>query len=170
MEDREKSCGAILIDRQDDQIRTLIVRQNAGHWGFPKGHGEGDESEFETAFREVREETGYKIRRYGEFRDETHYSPRPGVMKDVVYFMAEVTGGKQKRQKEEISEICWVSLLDAVAVLTFDNDAMLLRKAIRYQHPGFHAGQSGSDCRPFAVACFFARSARTGILVLRRSA
>ena len=46
--------------------------------------------------------------------------------------MAEVTGGKQKRQKEEISEICWVSLLDAVAVLTFDNDAMLLRKAIRY--------------------------------------
>ena len=132
MEEREKSCGAILIDRQDDQIRTLIIRQNAGHWGFPKGHVEGDESEFETAFREVREETGYKIRRYGEFRDETHYSPRPGVMKDVVYFMAEVTGGRQKRQKEEISEICWVSLLDAVAVLTFDNDAMLLRKAIRY--------------------------------------
>ena len=57
MEEREKSCGAILIDHQDDQIKTLIVRQNAGHWGFPKGHVEGDETEFETAFREVREET-----------------------------------------------------------------------------------------------------------------
>lgn len=131
-EAREKSCGAIVCKIQDGDIYTLVIRQNDGHWGFPKGHVEDQETEQETARREVREETGVKIRFIDGFREETHYSPRPGVQKDVVYFMANPDGGKLCAQEEEISELHWVRLVDAAALLTYDNDANLLRKAVRF--------------------------------------
>ena len=41
-------------------------------------------------------------------------------------------GGKESRQEDEIAELRWVTLVDAIALLTFDNDATLLRKAIRF--------------------------------------
>ena len=80
----EKSCGAVIF-RQAPELEVLIIRQNQGHWCFPKGHVEGNEDETETARREVKEETGLDIRFLGGFREETHYSPREGVEKDVVY-------------------------------------------------------------------------------------
>jgi bis(5'-nucleosidyl)-tetraphosphatase len=128
----EKSCGAIVVKKQDGRYYTLVVRQNAGHWGFPKGHVEGAESEEQTAFREVKEETGVDVKRMDGFREETHYSPKPGTYKDVVYFIANPVGGKESRQEDEIAELRWVTLVDAIALLTFDNDATLLRKAIRF--------------------------------------
>ncbi|MCR5229946.1 MAG: NUDIX domain-containing protein [Solobacterium sp.] len=129
---KEKSCGAILCKIEDGDIYTLVIRHNAGHWGFPKGHSEENETERETAIREVEEETGIKIRFVNGFREETHYSPRPGVYKDVVYFIGEPTGGKEQVQEEEVSEMRWVRLYDAAALLTYDNDSQLLKKAVRF--------------------------------------
>ena len=50
----EKSCGAIVYNNEG---KVLIVQHNAGHWDFPKGHVENNETEVETAVREVKEET-----------------------------------------------------------------------------------------------------------------
>ncbi len=129
---KEKACGAILCKIQDGDIYTLVIRHNAGHWGFPKGHSEKNETERETAIREVEEETGIKIRFVNGFREETHYSPRPGVLKDVVYFIGEPSGGEEQVQEEEVSEMRWVRLYDAAALLTYDNDSQLLKKAVRF--------------------------------------
>jgi bis(5'-nucleosidyl)-tetraphosphatase len=38
--------------------RYLLIQHNAGHWSFPKGGKEGNESDQETALRELREEVG----------------------------------------------------------------------------------------------------------------
>lgn len=54
----EKSCGAIVIE----DGKVLLVKHNAGHWDFPKGHVEEGETEFETAIREVKEETNIDIK------------------------------------------------------------------------------------------------------------
>ena len=54
----EKSCGAIVFTRRNGQILFVIVQEQAGTYSFPKGHMEGDETEAETARREVFEETG----------------------------------------------------------------------------------------------------------------
>ena len=51
--EREKSCGCIIINKN----KVLLIKQTKGHWGFPKGHVEKDETEIETAIREVKEET-----------------------------------------------------------------------------------------------------------------
>jgi len=66
------------------------------------------------------------------FRETTAYSPKPGVMKEVVYFLAEPDGGEEKVQVEEVSEMKWVSIIDAMALVTYENDAALLRKAVRF--------------------------------------
>ena len=54
---QEKSCGCIVLDKRT----VLLIKHNSGHWDFPKGHVEGEESEVETAIREVKEETGLDI-------------------------------------------------------------------------------------------------------------
>ena len=56
---REKSCGVLVLRRQEDELYVVLLRHRfGGHWSFPKGHVEAGESERQTALREVREETG----------------------------------------------------------------------------------------------------------------
>lgn len=129
---KEKSCGAIILKQQHGDFKTLVVRQNQGHWGFPKGHVENDETEYETAKREVKEEVGLDIEIVDGFREVTSYSPAPYVYKDVIYFLAKETGGQLIKQDAEIAEIRWVSFIEAFALLTYENDVKLLRKANRY--------------------------------------
>ena len=130
--EKEKSCGAVIFRKQKSELEVLIIRQNEGHWCFPKGHVEGKETEQETAAREVKEETGAEIRFIGGSREETHYSPKEGVEKDVVWFIAAPINNKLKRQKEEIAEVLWTNVVEASALLTYDNDRQLFRKAVRF--------------------------------------
>ena len=45
-----------------------------GHWGFVKGHVEDNETEKETALRELKEETGLsKVEFIEGFKEKTHY-------------------------------------------------------------------------------------------------
>jgi 8-oxo-dGTP pyrophosphatase MutT (NUDIX family) len=55
--EREKSCGAIVFRKTESVIEFLIIQEIKGsHWFFPKGHVERDESEEQTARREIYEE------------------------------------------------------------------------------------------------------------------
>ena len=54
----EKSCGCIIIEDK----KVLLIKQTNGVWGFPKGHVEENETELQTAEREVKEETGLDIK------------------------------------------------------------------------------------------------------------
>ena len=87
----EKSCGAVVVRRRQGKVYTLMIRQNQGHWCFPKGHVESGETEEQTALREIWEETGLHPVILPGFRDGETYEVRkkPGTMKDVVYFIAE---------------------------------------------------------------------------------
>ncbi|NLG24694.1 MAG: NUDIX domain-containing protein, partial [Clostridiales bacterium] len=51
----EKSCGAVVWRRAARGREVLVIRQRAGHWGFPKGHVKPGETERQTALREIRE-------------------------------------------------------------------------------------------------------------------
>ena len=129
---REKSCGALVLREQEDGLYIVLLRHRfGGHWSFPKGHVEAGESERQTALREVREETGLQIRLMDGFRESVEYSPKPGVRKQVVYFLGRTEEKKLVRQEEEISEIMWAPLSKAAELVSFANDKRLIRHAQR---------------------------------------
>lgn len=130
---KEKSCGALVYRIYRDRIQMLIIKHRmGGHWSYPKGHVENDETETETALREVLEETGLSIRILDNFREQVSYSPYPGVSKDVVYFLGYAKESKTRKQVEEISDIRWVDLSQCHKYLTYPNDKMLLDHAKKY--------------------------------------
>ena len=129
----EKSCGAVIVRQTDTGREILLIRhRNGGHWAFPKGHVEKDETEEQTALREIREETGLAVKLDTGFRMVVTYSPKPGVMKDVVYFAAELTGGTAQMQAEEVTDMRWVTPTKADALITYENDKDILRKYQAY--------------------------------------
>lgn len=129
----EKSCGAIICREKDGLPQVLIIQhKNGGHWAFPKGHVEDDETEADTAKREIREETGLKVKLDQHFRKVVTFSPKPQVMKDVVYFAARPTGGSLKRQEAEVEKMVWATLSEALRLVTYESDRSVLRSFISY--------------------------------------
>jgi len=128
---REKSCGALVYRVENDELMLLLLRhRHGGHWSFPKGHVEGDETEVQTALREVLEETSLHITLQPDFRHTVEYFPKPGVKKLVVYFLGEASPDEEAiKQEEEIGELRWVRLDDAFDLVSFKNDRDLLTMA-----------------------------------------
>ena len=126
----EKSCGAIVIYKQGDRCKILLVRNHNGrNYSFPKGHVEQGETEQETAIREVYEETGLNIRIIDSFREVADYCPFGKIRKRVVFFMAQTMSDKVRIQEEEIDSYIWVDLEEAHHRCTYDNDLRVIRKA-----------------------------------------
>ena len=132
----EKSCGALVVRREGDQYYILMIRHKAGgHRSFPKGHMEQGETEYATALREVMEETSSRIAIVSDFRSTVTYSPSPGVMKEVVYFLAFTTEQSIQPREGEIAEVEWVPIEQAESCLTHENDKTVFRAAMdRMQH------------------------------------
>lgn len=129
---KEKSCGAVVYKKENDKIFFLIEKMKMGHYSLPKGHVEKNETEEETALREIKEETSLDVIVDTSFREVITYSPKDEVVKDVVYFIAKVIGGNIKEQEEEVIEIFFLEFEDALKILTYDNDKEILRKAKEY--------------------------------------
>ena len=89
----EKSCGAVVFrnERKNGGLQryVLMIKHSVhGNHSFPKGHVEIGESEKMTAEREVFEETAVRIHINEKFRQPVYYRPKPGVKKEVIYFLA----------------------------------------------------------------------------------
>ena len=126
----EKSCGAIVYRKFHGNTEILLIKHvNSGHWSFPKGHVENDETEIETAIREIKEETGLDVIIDPTFRETVSYSPRKDTQKIVVYFIAKAKSYDFTPQEEEIAEIKWVEIGRAASVLTYENDRSIVNRA-----------------------------------------
>lgn len=126
---QEKSCGAVIFRGENTQRDYLVLHSTQGHWTLCKGHVEGDETERETAAREIREETALSVDFLDGFRAVITYSPRPGVSKDVVFFLARLAGGTLSCQPEEVAQARFLPFGEALALLTHPSDREVLQKA-----------------------------------------
>ena len=126
---REKSCGAVIFREENTQRYYLILTSTLGHTTLCKGHVEGAETEHETAVREIMEETGLTVDFIDGFREVITYSPKPGVAKDVVFFLARLSGGKLTCQPEEVAEVRFLPFEQALESLTHQSDRDVLQKA-----------------------------------------
>ena len=90
----EKSCGLVVFNSN----KILLLKYSAnntqgegGHWDFPKGHVEQNETELETALRELEEETGIsKVEIIADFRHSISYTfsrRSESISKEVIFFL-----------------------------------------------------------------------------------
>lgn len=123
----EKACGAVI---KNEEGKILLIFQQNGFWGFPKGHVEEGETESETAVREVFEETGLWVELNEENRFEFSYDIKDlNVHKTVVLFTAKVVDDSRfKKQDEEIAEMDWFDKNDVEERLTFEDWKAVWRK------------------------------------------
>ena len=129
---KEKSCGAVVYKKEEEKIYFLIEEMKAGHYSIPKGHVENNETEIETALREIKEETNLEVNLDSNFREVVSYSPYEGCIKDVVFFVAKAMTFDMKEQLIEVTSLKWLEPVDAINILTFDSDKEVLRKALKY--------------------------------------
>ena len=130
----EKSCGAVVVRRDDSdgKLYILMIRHKVGgHRSFPKGHMEAGETEYMTAIREVFEETAVQIRIDSKFRETVHYSPMPGVSKEVVYFLTHTAQKDIHPRAGEIAQVEWVPVDEVEASLMHENDKLVFRAAMK---------------------------------------
>ena len=132
----EKSCGAVVINREGGETRYLLIANPSGIWGFPKGHMEAGETERETALREIREETGLDVQFLGEFRAADAHAllreGRPDVTKQITYFLAEYKGQSFHPQPGEISQIRLMTFREALDAFQYESSKRILREAVAY--------------------------------------
>ena len=85
----EKSCGAVVFTTMDGEIKYLLISNLQGIYSFPKGHVQDNETEVETALREVYEETNLRIKLIEGFRTtDEHVIPRKkDTIKQIDYFL-----------------------------------------------------------------------------------
>ena len=119
---QEKCYGIIPLRLNAREWQVLLIRHQAGHWSFPKGHANPEESLQQTAERELFEETGLKVQNYLLSRpiQENYQFTFQGesIYKTVNYFLALVQG-EVILQKEEIQESRWLTFSEAHDYMTF---------------------------------------------------
>lgn len=126
----ERSCGAIVFRKINDDYRYLVIKnKRSAHWSFPKGHVELGETNEETAMREVLEEAGIHITIIPGFMSTSEYMIQNKVEKTVDIFVASTNDTNTTIQESEIEDYAWLEYENSLKRLKFENDKKILSDA-----------------------------------------
>jgi 8-oxo-dGTP pyrophosphatase MutT (NUDIX family) len=130
----EVSCGAVVFTRKDNEIYFVIVKSLEGFYGFPKGHIEENESEEETALREIYEEIGIRPQIIEGFRttDEHSIPNKKYIIKRIIYFVAEYDNQEICYQKEELEGAYLMTYEEAMKNFQFESSKRILNEAKKF--------------------------------------
>lgn len=103
---------------------VLVHRPRYDDWTLPKGKANPGESDASCALREVREETGLSCS-LGEELVPTSYLDNKGRAKTVRYWAMKPIGGFFA-PNNEVDEVRWTPLPEAVRLLTYERDVKVL--------------------------------------------
>lgn len=124
----EKSCGAIVYSKGVGEIKYLLLFQtHSKTWSFPKGHTELFETPFQTAKREVFEETSLTPDFKDGFLESVSYKISLNRNKTVDLFLAEACTESPIVLTEAL-KYAWVSS-DEAASLMYSQIKPVLKKA-----------------------------------------
>ena len=157
-----RAAGGVILRRRDGVLETLLVhRPRYDDLTFPKGKALGEESDEETALREIEEETGV----HGELGPElvsTSYVDPQGRPKRVRYWLIRPDGVAPEFEPDhEIDRVLWLDVGDAAKSLSYERDRAVLDAATGLTEPLYlirHAKawskehwQHGDDLRPLTT-------------------
>ncbi|MEM5828195.1 MAG: NUDIX domain-containing protein [Candidatus Aenigmatarchaeota archaeon] len=127
------SCGAIVFYKENDKIEFLLLKY-PNYWGFPKGEKEENESEIETARREIKEETNLDVEFIPGFRREYEYSfwlKGKLIKKKAIFFLARAKS-KDVKISWEHEDFKWLPYEEALKTLGYEQDKENLKAAYEF--------------------------------------
>lgn len=148
---QETSVGAIVYKIKNKKKLFLLVYSAKNlQWSFPKGHIEKDETEIQTAKREIFEETGInELKFIDNFRCTDSYKTK-GVLvhtqgsiitKNVIYYLCFTNSDFVNRNNVEIEKCQWFDFESATNVLKYNAQKLMLKKA-----NDFLQGEENESC------------------------
>jgi len=122
-----RAGGGVVLRRREAGTWevALVHRPRREDWSLPKGKLDPGESYEVGALREVEEETGLRCR-LSRFAGYTEYVDRRERPKIVAYWVMEVVEDGIFSAHDEIDEMRWLELPQALALLTYERDKDLL--------------------------------------------
>ncbi len=126
MTERVEAAGGVVWKVDKDRVHVLLVhRPKYEDWSLPKGKLDPGESHEEAARREVEEETGYRCKLGSELKSISYRDAR-GRPKRVRYWEMTVSKG-EFAVNDEVDEIRWMSVGDAIDRLSYARDVPVLQ-------------------------------------------
>lgn len=121
-----RAAGGLIVrgDSPDTAELLLVHRPEYDDWSLPKGKHDRGESSSDCAVREVWEETGFRCRIVDE-AGVTRYRVRDKP-KEVDYFLMRPYRSTEFRPNHEVDAVSWVSVGQALGMLTYDFDRELV--------------------------------------------
>jgi len=130
---RRDTAGGIVLNPEG---RIVLVNQGSNVWSFPKGGVEEGERALDAARREVKEETGLTNLTYvselGTYR--RYRIGKGGIGEDIAagemsrtIFLFTTDESELGFDKKEILDARWVTIDEALTMLTHPKDAEFLR-------------------------------------------
>lgn len=134
---KEISAGGVVFNSK----KVLLLRKFNGGWVLPKGHVKEGEEFFETALREVKEESGVdaKIGEYIDYIEYQYFNFRKmeKSTKTVHWFtMYSDDYDLVPLAKEGFNEARYVDTDHAMKILIHQNEKNIIKKALKLMNKG----------------------------------
>jgi 8-oxo-dGTP pyrophosphatase MutT (NUDIX family) len=137
---REVSAGGVVVrggeDVKEEQIVVIVPTRRAPDGSrvlaLPKGHIDPGETALAAAEREVREETGILAEPVGELGQARYWYRRDGrtISKSVSFYLFRHVGGNTDDHDDEVEEVRWIGLNDALTALTHASEREIVARAL----------------------------------------
>ncbi|XP_046670484.1 bis(5'-nucleosyl)-tetraphosphatase [asymmetrical] [Homalodisca vitripennis] len=130
-------AAGFIIFRRLKNIEFLLMQTSYGinHWTPPKGHVDGDETDYEAALRETKEEAGFDeedLKIYTDFKKELKYNVN-GKPKVVTYWLAElVRNDTPVELSSEHQDFKWLELTEACQLAGYQDMSNLLAESHKF--------------------------------------
>lgn len=144
------SAGIIIYRRTESGIKYLLLYKGKNYWNFPKGKIEMGERSYETALREIGEETGLTA---NDLQMQSHFKAfekfvfqhqKEKIYRVVILYLAE-TKNPQVRISGEHEGFGWFTIAEAKRVLTKHPDTF---RILQRAHSFLKFGRSGNHRQP----------------------